>query len=381
MQTTAAHEAVPAADNAARKKAARRWMALATGGLLLLTLFSNTILTFSLPTVSAERPKPGMLEHVITGSARIEAAETADVFSEVSWFVNEVFVKAGDKVEAGQPLVSFKTDTAADSIRDLQDQHRQKELNLKKTQDAYIDARMKGDDKEVKDAARQIESAKLELQMLERKIAQLRRQLDTQSVLKAPASGIVAEVNAQAGGIIPAGKAAVRIKDRSKGFSMTVPVAESKAKYASVGEAAEVIVPSWQNARLKGTITEIRYPESAGPAALEKKEIVVTMYDDRLIGGETGELSITKKEPGGAFLVPSEAIRQSDGGGYYVLVLKERKGPLGTEYYAEKAEIQTGSSDDTNTAVQSGLRPTDRVIVSASKPIDEGSRVIAETAE
>ncbi|MNV91686.1 hypothetical protein D3C71_1862090 [compost metagenome] len=93
-------------------------------------------------------------------------------------------------------------------------------------------------------------------------------------------------------------------------------------------------------------------------------------------GGETGEFDMIKKTASFRSLLPNDAVREDDQG-TYVLLLKEKKGPLGTEYVAQRANVQIGDADDTKTSIENGITPLDKVIVSSSKSIADGDRVRA----
>jgi RND family efflux transporter MFP subunit len=369
----------------ANKKAVRRTIYLFVLVLVGLTFFSGTLMNMSLPQVTVEQPAPGTLAHEITGAGAVEAAETADLYTETSWAVSEVSVKVGDKVEAGQVVTVFRTDDAQRTLQDDEAKYKQQQLNLQKLQDNFTEAARSGDDKTMRSISRDIESAKLDMQVMERQIANLQRQLAAYSRLAAPVAGIVTEVNAVLGTPVPNGKAAVRIADLAKGQVMKAVVDFAEAQYAAVGDETELVFAALNNARVKAKITDIRdayagQEGSSGSSAqsgndAKQEQITFTMRDDRLKGGERGEFDIVKRTKPIPLLLPNEALRQ-DNSGKYVLVLKEKKGPLGSEYELVRSPVQTGDADDTKTSVASGVTPLDKVVVSSTKSVAEGDRVM-----
>ncbi|KIL40145.1 hypothetical protein SD70_15870 [Gordoniibacillus kamchatkensis] len=370
----------------AKKKAVRRTIFLFLFVIVGLTFFSGTLMNMSLPQVTVEKAAAGTLAHEITGSGTVEAAETADLYTEMNWAVSEVLVKVGDRVEAGQQLVAFRTTDAENSLHESEVKYKQQQLSLLKLQDNFADAARNSNDVQMRSISRDIESAKLEIEKLERQIATLRSQLAAYSRIKAPVSGLVTEVNAVQGAPVQSGKAAVRIADLAKGQILKAVIDYTKAQYVGTGDEAELIFPALNNTRVKAKITDIRdaYAAQGGTAAssagqngndTEQKEVTFTLRDDRLKGGERGEFDIVKRTKPFPLLLSSDAIRE-DNSGKYVLVLKEKKGPLGSEYVLQRAAVQTGDADDKKTSVEKGVTPLDKVVVSSSKPVSEGDRVM-----
>jgi HlyD family secretion protein len=362
----------------AKKKGIRKAIFAFIIAMVALTFFSNTLLGISLAEVTVEKASAGTLSHEVTGSGTVESAETADVYVETNWIASEVAVKVGDKVKAGQDLVVFKTRETEDSLKDNQARYAQKQLSLEKLQENYQETFRSSDEKLMRSTARDIESTQLDMQILERQIANQQRQLVESSRLTTPVSGIVTAVNAVKGAPVPNGKAAVSIADLSKGQQMKATIDDAKAAYVAVGDKTELIFITLNNARILAQITDIRDAVSANGQSGDKgKEITFTLKDDRLKGGETGEFDIVKKTASFRSLLPNDAVREDDQG-TYVLLLKEKKGPLGTEYVAQRANVQVGDADDTKTSIENGITPLDKVIVSSSKSIADGDRVRAD---
>lgn len=82
--------------------------------MLLLTFFSNTIMNYSLPEVSAQYCGGGTLSEQIRGTARVEAAESYAVKLGQSRVIASVEVKSGDTVEKGQTLFKLEDGDSAE---------------------------------------------------------------------------------------------------------------------------------------------------------------------------------------------------------------------------------------------------------------------------
>lgn len=104
--------------------------------MLLLTFFSNTIMNYSLPEVSAKYVESGSLSEQIRGTVTVEAAQQYEVkYTGSSRVVKAVEVKQGDVVEKGQVLLRFEEGDSPDltdaqtSLEAKQDEYRTKLLD------------------------------------------------------------------------------------------------------------------------------------------------------------------------------------------------------------------------------------------------------------
>ncbi|MGN0664999.1 MAG: HlyD family efflux transporter periplasmic adaptor subunit [Huintestinicola sp.] len=99
--------------------------------LLVLTFFSNTIMNYSLPQVSATYVGPGTISEQIRGSGTITAGEKYDVIFDQSRVIKSVKVKQGDTVKAGDVLFALE-DTESTELTEAQDKLDTMELDYKK---------------------------------------------------------------------------------------------------------------------------------------------------------------------------------------------------------------------------------------------------------
>ena len=76
--------------------------------MLLLTFFSNTIMNYSLPEVSAEYVSSGTIQAKVRGSGTVHAGDPYTVTAESNRTIESVAVRNGDHVEKGQVLFYLK---------------------------------------------------------------------------------------------------------------------------------------------------------------------------------------------------------------------------------------------------------------------------------
>lgn len=393
MDTATAIEQNPRTARRSWKSKTRGLLIAFAITMLALTLVSNTLMELSLPQVSAEPPSYGKLTFKVSGTGTIEPGETIDIMPEQQgWPVKEVMVKAGDQVTKGQKLVAFRTEDTELQLETERLGYKQQQLALEKLQNGYKEAVALGDDKQIADIARDIESAKLSLQAQQRKVGRLQEQLQ-RSVVTAPEDGIVTEVPAAVGATVAPGSAAVRLTKSSSDYSFKATVTKEQAEYVAVGDEIVITIPGLDDAEIKAKIESIEpkrqenpggggnEPGSGGKSSENDRVIAASVASDKLRGGESATFEWKKESGGGAdsehptMLVPNGAIRESNEDGTFVYVVDESDGSLGKSYYLRKAKVAVKESDAQFTEVEDGLSPADLVVDSGSKPLEDGQRV------
>lgn len=83
--------------------------------MLVLTFFSNTLMNYSLPQVSAVYTNQGTISEQIRGSGTVEPAESYEVKVSRKREIESVNVKTGDTVAKGDLLFTYKDEEAEDS--------------------------------------------------------------------------------------------------------------------------------------------------------------------------------------------------------------------------------------------------------------------------
>jgi len=413
--------------NIGKRKIMGRTTVMFLAGMLLLTFFSKTINNFTLPKVTYETPASGALIKEVTGTGNVEAKKVHDLYVRTGMKVTGVMVKGGDSVKQGQTLLTLDTTDIENQLKDEQDKYAQKELlleklmeasspgnllsldkavqtawqNLDKAQKNYdsskilyeaggvsanelADAKANLDnarmdyeiaknnrDKTISDQKRDIESTKLDIEMAERKIAELTKEMDMGTVT-APCDGVVNELYYSEGMTANISQSLYKISDTRGGFQFTATVNISAAEYLEPGDAVEISVNSLNDRVIQGKVNQIKDNQQQIGV---KKDVVIDIPPDGLSGGEIGTAYIKKSIGSYNVLVSNSAVGQ-DNDGYFVYVLKERKGPLGKEFYVEKVSVSIGDSDNTKTAVMSGISAMDKVVSNSDKPLSDGSPVM-----
>ena len=99
--------------------------------MLVLTFFSNTIMTYSLPEVATQYVQRGTITAKVRGTGNVEAADPYNVMVKESRVISSVAVKQGDTVEKDQVLY-YLEDAESDELTKAKDELEELELNYMK---------------------------------------------------------------------------------------------------------------------------------------------------------------------------------------------------------------------------------------------------------
>lgn len=167
--------------------------------MLLLTFFSNTIMNYSLPEISAQQiEQGGTLSEQIRGSGTVEANQSYEVKMGETRKIASVEVKAGDEVEKGQTLMKLEDsdseeltaaekelDTAEKALREAKKSYaeallsagfdyRTDELDIENQEEAL--AGLKEDLAKIADYQKAYESAKEEVRKIQAEVREIEKE-------------------------------------------------------------------------------------------------------------------------------------------------------------------------------------------------------------
>ncbi|KRF43004.1 efflux RND transporter periplasmic adaptor subunit [Paenibacillus sp. Soil787] len=354
--------------------------------LLIVTIYSNTLLTMNLPKVWTEEGKQEPLVQNYSDSSVLQPVSEVELSNREGWNVNNVLVKEGDRVTKGQVLVTYDNQEAQTRIQDQQSNMERQRLMMEGLQDRYIEAEQSGDDQKIRGAKRDLELARLDMDVSERNLRNMQIDLDIKKQIVAPFEGLITKLGAVKD--LPSGSAGsdVRISNSSLGYQFSLQVPSSVIKSFKLGDKLNVQVAIQGVAQtLEGTLTEIKNAESTNknvPAAgsspsppVDQKRVLVTVKSEDLQGGEQASLNLSKTSTNdNGMVLPTKAIH-GEGPTKYIFVMTEKKGPLGNTYHASKVFIEVGDTNESEAIVLKGAYPGQKIITETSEPIQDGSRV------
>lgn len=190
------------------------------------------------------------------------------------------------------------------------------------------------------------------------------------ATVTADISGTVTAINVTAGTTTSAATPVAVLQPEGKGFTMSFSVTNEQAKRLAVGDKAD-LVNAWRFDDVEVTLASIK-PDPNDPG---QKKLLTFDVTGAVTAGQTLNVSVGQKSANYDYIVPNNSIRE-DNNGKFILVVTSKSSPLGTRYYATRVDVEVLASDDSQSAVSSGmLTGYDPVITTSTKPVEAGKLV------
>jgi Cu(I)/Ag(I) efflux system membrane fusion protein len=289
--------------------------------------------------------RPGSLAPRLTAVGSIEYNERSVVLVQprVNGFIERLYVRAPlDPVRAGDPLVEIVFPEWAAA---------QEEFLLLR--------RLSGPDAEaLRSAARQ---RLVLLGMSEEQIAAVEREgrAQTRVTLRAPVSGVVAELGAREGMTVMAGTTLFRIASLGTVW-VVAEVPEAQAGMLVPGTSVEARVPAYPTDAFAGRLSAI-LPEVSATTRTVRARAEVANPAGKLKPGMYATLAFAVRGREG-LLVPSEAVIRT--GERSVVIVATAEGKF------RVVDVEVGMEVGGDAEIRKGLKPGDKVVVSGQFLID-----------
>lgn len=309
----------------------------------------------------------------VTASGKIEAENSANLSTRMMGYVTKIHVKVGQKVGAGQLLVSINN-------TDLQAKKAQVDAsilqatagynNAKKDYDRFVNLykQQSASQKELDDITARYEMAKAGLEGAK----QMRNEVMAQfsySNITAPFSGTVTNTFVKEGDMANPGMPLVSVEGASR-LQVTAMVSENDIAYIKKGMPVKVLVKS-SNANLTGKVSEVSVSATnTGGQYLVKVNLDKT--DSTVLSGMFVNVQFpvenkTQSVQADRILVPESAlVKQGQLTGIYT---------IGTGNVAILRWLRIGKTFGNQVEVLSGLSANEQYIVSADGKLYNGALV------
>lgn len=378
-------------------------------------------------TVQAEHPEHGAISEHIAASAVLAPIAQAAIVPRISAPVKKFYVKRGERVKAGQLLVTLdnsdleaaaldskgsyeaaqaayatatKAQVPEDTLKaesDLAQAKANLDLNqsivnsrkqlfaqgaipgrdLDTAQAALVQAQAAYDAAQkhldaVKSVTREaaLKTAQGELTSAQGKYQGAEAQVGF-SEIRSPIDGFVTDRPLFTGETAPAGTALITVME-TQTLLAKLHLAQNEAQQLKVGGAAEVTVPGIAEP-VPATVSMISPALDPGSATVE----VWLRIDNKagaLKAGTPVRCSIVGRTVNDAVKIPLSAVLTADDGSKTVMV-------IGADGSAQPKKVSLGINDGEDVQVLSGLSPSDQVITTGSYGLDPGTKVKVGPAE
>ncbi len=191
-----------------------------------------------------------------------------------------------------------------------------------------------------------------------------------QGEVKASVSGVIKQILVSTGDFTSDG-AAMRMEDTSKGGRIVLSVDKSNEKYVGKGSPVKLKAFGSKDVITDYAISNITANEQDGNLL----DLTIDLPKGALEPGIMVDAEIVPKSESYSSVVPLQALHEEQNG-YYVLVLQEEQGVLGTQLVARRLNVEVLDKNDKDAALDEGLLTRDQEIISSSsRMIQDGSRV------
>jgi HlyD family secretion protein len=369
-------------------------------------------------TVKTATVTKGNIKAYFSTTATIKSKNSKDYYAPSQSTVKTVNVKIGDKVKAGEVLVTYQ-------VQDLSAAVKQAQLNLSTAQSqkqdllnsqATYNQELTNTNNQITDTTNQINNLTAlqqsnsvaynaaggdkQMQTLNSTLTSLNNTKDqipdeTEKLKQADNSislaqvnlntanenlgnsvnsnvadfdGVVTALNASVGAVSNGSTPAVTIEDQSN-----LEAEVNLDKYsASEVKQGEPVTLSFANKNYTGKISYVapaaQVTTSGGTQSTTlTSDIDIDAPQDGLIEGFDADVNILTGESDNVIDVPAESIKTDKSGNNYVFIVSNNK--------AVEREVQLGVQSDTDAEVKSGLSVGDKVILNPSASIENGTSV------
>lgn len=188
--------------------------------------------------------------------------------------------------------------------------------------------------------------------------------------VKSTVNGIVKQVLVTTGDFTSDG-AAIRLADTSEGGRLTVSVGKQYAQYLVTGSPVDLKPSGSRKVISDYTISSV----TKNPQDDNLMNLTIDLPKDAIETGTFVDATIVPKSESYTTVIPLQALRGAQGD-YYVLILEEEQGVMGSELVVKRLDVEVIDKNSTNVAIQEGLLTSEQeIIASSSRMIHEGSRV------
>ena len=222
----------------------------------------------------------------------------------------------------------------------------------------------------VEAAVRQIEARRGELNAALGQAASARINVGDTN-LTAPMPGVIVEKNVEPGALVAAGTSAFTLDD-TRVVKVNFGVPDSMLAHLKLGAAVPVQLQALPGRTLTGRITEIAASANRDSRVFNV-EVTLPNRDRSLKVGMIASIRIERGDAQAVPLVPMTALMTAESGStnYSVFTVKEREG----KQFAQLTSVRVGETFGKSVTIDEGLMPGERIIVSRTNQLNDGSPI------
>jgi RND family efflux transporter MFP subunit len=302
--------------------------------------------------------------------ATVRSLHSTTVQPQVDGVLTRVFVRSGDNVTAGTPLMQIDPEKEAQTLRNTESQRTAREADVTywKGQVERLQALLKAgaiSQNELDTAQHSLDTAQANLEALDAQVREGRVQLQYYRVA-APTAGIVGDIPVREGDRVTTSTMLTTIDDRA-GLEAYIQVPVDRAPDLRVGLSVQLID---QDGKVMATNPLTFVAPRVDPAmqTVLAKSLLRTAPPSVKVQQFVRTRIVWRSMPG--LLIPVTAVTRVNGQ-YFCFVAE----PVGEGFVARQHPVQVGEVQGNNYVVKGGLKAGDRLIVSGIQKVADGAPV------
>lgn len=319
--------------------------------LVICLLLSNSIHNMMLPEVTITLPTSGSLAEQSQYTVDVGFARTEDIEATKPWTVTSVEVFVGMEVEEGDLLLTVDT-------TDAQLEREQLALNVKRAKETVANS-----------YGLNREQAKIDLKNAERALEKHDEAYPNGTEVLSPVKGRVVAVGCKVGEGNLGKMVCIETDKSTVCFELNVPTKTAEA--LEIGSRVDCSVYDRADFRLNDTA----WIQSVEPGTDGYTTLRVYLDADETVP-VNAEASITISGESKAYttVVPRAAVKSTQSG-HYIYVVSEESSLFGRTYICRAVSVEWLDENSKYTAIKVKLEKDERVVVYASKSIEDGMQV------
>jgi RND family efflux transporter MFP subunit len=305
--------------------------------------------------------------------ATVRSLHSTTVQPQVDGVLTKIFVKSGDTVTAGTPLVQIDPEKEAQTLRNTESQRtgREADVTYWKSQVDRLQSLLKAgaiSQNEFDTAQHNLESAQANLAALDAQVREGRVQLQYYRVT-APTAGIIGDIPAREGDRVTTSTMLTTIDDKA-GLEAFIQVPVDRAPDLRIGLTVQLLDENGK-ATAANPITFVAPRVDPATQTVLAKSLLRTAPPAVKVQQFLRTRIIWRSVPG--LLVPITAVSRVNG--QYFCFIAE---PSGQGLVARQRPLQVGDLQGNDYVVKGGLKAGDQLIVSGIQKIADGAPVKAQ---
>jgi len=317
----------------------------------------------------AQKPIDDASEFIST----VRSLHSTTVQPQVEGRVTKIFVKSGDVVKLGTPMLQLDGEKQAETVRNLQSQRvgRESDVTYWTSQVARLETLVKAgaiSQNELDTAKHSLDAAKANLSSLDAQVREGKVQLDYYHVT-APAAGVVGDLAVREGDRVTTSTMITTIDDKS-GLEAYIQVPVDRAPDAHLGLTVQILDADGK-VLASNPISFVAPRVDPATQTVLAKSLLKTLPPSVRVQQFVRTRVIWRSVPGLSIPIVS-ALRIN--GQYFVYVAEQS----GQGLVARQRPVQLGEVQGNDYVVKSGLKAGDQLIVAGIQKIADGAPVKAE---